>query len=58
MRVCETKIRRVDLWVADSDAALFPRAAGVADESLSEFLVGEHAERLLAGRMRFGISEK
>jgi uncharacterized protein (DUF1778 family) len=57
----ETKTNRVNLRVADRDAELFRRAAGVAEESLSEFLVGsgrERAERLLADRTRFVVSEE
>lgn len=57
----ETKTRRVNLRVAERDDELFRCAAGVAEESLSEFLVGsgrERAERLLADRTRFVLSEE
>lgn len=59
--MAETKTNRVNLRVAERDVELFRQAAGVADESLSEFLLGsgrERAERLLADRTRFVISEK
>ena len=61
MGMPETKTNRVNLRVADRDVELFRQAAGVAEESLSEFLVWsgrERAERLLADRTRFVISEK
>lgn len=56
----ELKSHRVNLRVASHDDALFRRAAEVADESLSEFLVEsgrERAERLLADRTRFTLAE-
>jgi len=56
----ELKTQRVNLRVASQDDVLFRRAAEVADESLSEFLVEsgrERAERLLADRTRFVLSE-
>jgi uncharacterized protein (DUF1778 family) len=59
--MAETKTNRVNLRVADSDVELFRRAAGVAEESLSEFLVGggrERAERLLADRTHFVVFEQ
>lgn len=55
------KSERVNLRVAARDDALFRRAASVAEESLSEFLVEsgrERAERLLADRSRFELSEE
>lgn len=57
--MAETKDLRVHLRVAASDDELFRSAAAVANESLSEFLVGsgrERAERLLADRTRFVLS--
>jgi uncharacterized protein (DUF1778 family) len=56
----ELRSHRVNLRVAARDDELFRRAAAVADESLSEFLVEsgrERAERLLADRTRFVLSE-
>jgi uncharacterized protein (DUF1778 family) len=57
----ETKTRRVNLRVAERDDELFRRAAGYAEQSLSEFLVAsgrERAQRLLADRTRFVLSEE
>ncbi len=59
--MAEIKTRRVNLRVAERDDDLFRRAAGVAEESLSEFLVEggrERAERLLADRTHFVLSEE
>lgn len=59
--MAEIKTRRVNLRVAERDDDLFRRAADVAEESLSEFLVEggrERAERLLADRTRFVLSEE
>ncbi len=59
--MAETKTRRVNLRVAERDDDLFRRAADVAEESLSEFLVEggrERAERLLADRTHFVLSEE
>jgi uncharacterized protein (DUF1778 family) len=56
----ELKTQRVNLRVASQDDELFRRAAHVADESLSEFLVEsgrERAERLLTDRTRFVLSD-
>jgi len=58
--VTELKTQRVNLRVASRDDELFRRAAAVADESLSEFLVEggrERAARLLADRTNFVLSE-
>jgi len=57
----ETKTRRVNLRVAERDDDLFRRAAGFADQSLSEFLIAggrERAERLLADRRTFVLSDR
>ena len=57
----DLRSHRVNLRVAARDDELFRRAAAVADESLSEFLVEsgrERAERLLADRTRFVLSEE
>ncbi|HXB63989.1 MAG TPA: DUF1778 domain-containing protein [Solirubrobacteraceae bacterium] len=59
--MAEVKTRRVNLRVAERDDNLFRRAAEVAEESLSEFLVEggrERAERLLADRTQFVLSEE
>lgn len=59
--VAELKTQRVNLRVAGRDDELFRRAAAVADESLSEFLVEggrERAARLLADRTEFVLSEE
>jgi uncharacterized protein (DUF1778 family) len=56
-----TKTKRVNLRVAERDDDLFRRAAGFAEQSLSEFLVAsgrERAERLLADRTRFVLSDQ
>lgn len=56
----ELKSQRVNLRVASRDDELFRRAAAVADESLSEFLVEggrERAARLLADRTHFVLSD-
>jgi uncharacterized protein (DUF1778 family) len=58
--MAELKSRHVSLDVAARDDALFQRAAAEAEESLSEFLLEsgrERAERLLADRTRFTLSE-
>jgi uncharacterized protein (DUF1778 family) len=57
----ETKTKRVNLRVAEQDDDLLRRAAGYAEQSLSEFLVAsgrERAQRLLADRTRFVLSEE
>jgi uncharacterized protein (DUF1778 family) len=59
--MAEVKTRRVNLRVAERDDDLFRRAAGSAEQSLSEFLIAggrERAERLLADRTRFVLSEQ
>ena len=59
--MAELKSQRVNLRVASRDDELFRRAAAVADESLSEFLVEggrERAARLLADRTRFVLSDE
>jgi uncharacterized protein (DUF1778 family) len=59
--VAVTKTKRVNLRVAERDDDLFRRAAGFAEQSLSEFLVAsgrERAERLLADRTRFVLSDQ
>jgi uncharacterized protein (DUF1778 family) len=59
--MAETKTKRVNLRVAKRDDDLFRRAAGFAEQSLSEFLVAsgrERAQRLLADRTRFVLSEE
>jgi uncharacterized protein (DUF1778 family) len=56
----ELKTQRVNLRVAAHDDELLRRAADLAGESLSEFLVEsgrERAERLLADRTRFVLSQ-
>ena len=58
--MADLKSERVNLRVASRDDDLFRRAAAIADESLSEFLVEggrERAARLLADRTRFVLSE-
>ncbi len=58
--MAELKNQRVNLRVGSRDDELFRRAAAVADESLSEFLVEggrERAARLLADRTQFVLSE-
>lgn len=57
----EAKTKRVNLRVAERDDDLFRRAAGYAEQSLSEFLLAsgrERAQRLLADRTRFVLSEE
>jgi uncharacterized protein (DUF1778 family) len=57
--MADPRSERLNLRVAARDDELFRRAAAVADESLSEFLVAsgrERAERLLADRTRFVLS--
>jgi uncharacterized protein (DUF1778 family) len=59
--MADTKTRRVNIRVAERDDDLFRRAAGCAEQSLSEFLIAggrERAERLLADRTRFVLSEQ
>lgn len=59
--MAETKVRRLNLRVAERDDDLFRRAAGVAEQSLSEFLIAggrERAERLLADRRTFVLSDR
>lgn len=59
--MAELKTQRVNLRMASRDDDLFRRAAAVAEESLSEFLVEggrERAARLLADRTRFVLSEE
>jgi uncharacterized protein (DUF1778 family) len=59
--VAETKTKRVNLRVAERDDDLFRKAAGCAEQSLSEFLISsgrERAERLLADRTRFVLSDR
>jgi uncharacterized protein (DUF1778 family) len=51
----------VNLRVAERDDELFRKAAGFAEQSLSEFLVAsgrERAQRLLADRTRFVLSDE
>lgn len=58
--MADLKSQRVNLRVAARDDALFRRAAAMADESLSEFLVEsgrERAERLLADRTSFVLPD-
>jgi uncharacterized protein (DUF1778 family) len=58
--MAEIKTRRVNLRVAERDDDLFRKAAGCAEQSLSEFLIDggrERAERLLADRTRFVLSD-
>jgi uncharacterized protein (DUF1778 family) len=59
--MAEVKTRRVNLRVGERDDDLLRRAAGLAEQSLSEFLIDsgrERAERLLADRTRFSLSER
>lgn len=56
-----TKTARVQLRVTPQDSALLREAAGLAHESLSEFVVEsarQRAERLLADRTRFELDDE
>jgi uncharacterized protein (DUF1778 family) len=56
----EPKSQRVNLRVTTGDSELFRRAALIADESLTEFVVASarvRAQLMLAGRTRFILDD-
>lgn len=55
------KTSRLNLRLAERDESLFRKAASLADETLSEFLLEsarERAERLLADRVEFVLDDE
>ncbi|MGI8727871.1 MAG: DUF1778 domain-containing protein [Solirubrobacterales bacterium] len=56
--MADLKTSRVNLRVTESEDRLFREASGMAEESLSEFMVEsarERAERLLADKTHFSV---
>ncbi len=58
--MADLKTSRLNLRIAERDESLFREAASLAEESVSEFLVGsgrERAVRLLADRTAFVLDD-